>query len=339
MGFRKMTGTNKKALSNRGGIERIILPLALNFQTSESGLPERVDLLPAGERITGRDGRSWNNPNPGAVVERVNGSGIDLVLDFEHASELKAPHGEPAPAAAWLHDLRVEADGRITAGIKDWTPAGEAAVLNREYRYISPAVHYNRGTMDIVGIGSAGLTNKPNLPLAALNHEQQEDTMLKKILAKLGLAEDATEETALNAIGILQTDLQTALNSARTPPLDKFVPRADYETALNRAATAEAKITQGEKDRLEGEIETTINQALTEGKIAPASKEFYTATCRTEGGLEQFKKFVASAPKIVADSVLDGKHPEDAATALNADQTKIMTMFGNSAEDLAKFGK
>lgn len=320
-------------------MNKAILHLALNFVAGENGLPYRIDLLPAGRRIVGRDGRSWNNPHPERVADQANNRGIDLVLDFEHASELKAPQGDPAPAAGWLHDLRVEEDGRLTAAVNRWTPRGEQAVRDGEYRYISPAVLYDQKTMNIVGIGSAGLTNKPNLPLAALNHEQQEDTMLKKILAKLGLAEDATEETALNAIGTLQTNLQTAFNSARTPPLDKFVPRADYETALNRATTAEAKIAQGEKDRLEEEIVTAINQALVEGKIAPASKEFYIATCRSEGGLEQFKKFVASAPKIVADSVLDGKKPEEAATALNADQTKIMQMFGNTAEDLTTYGK
>ncbi len=75
-------------------------------------------------------------------------------------------------------------------------------------------------------------------------------------------------------------------------------------------------------------------------KNAPASKDFYVATCRSVGGLEKFKTFVASAPKIVADSGLDGKKtPGDPETALNADQTKIMQMFGNTAEDLGKFGK
>ncbi len=322
-------------------LKREVLPLALNFEATGEQLPGRIDLLPAGRRITGRDGRAWNNSDPGAVAERANSAGIDLVLDFEHASELKAPKGEPAPAAAWLHDLRVEPDGRITAAIRTWTPAGEAAVLNREYRYLSPAVNYHPRTMEIVGIGSAGLTNKPNLPLAALNHEHQEDeAMLKKILAQLGLAEDATEETALNAIGKLQTDLRTALNSAQNPPLNAFVPRADYELALNRATTAEAKIAQGEKDRLEGEIATAINQALQDGKIAPASADYYTAMCRTEGGLEQFRAFVASAPKIVAPSGLDGKGlPKGEQTALNADQARIMEMFGNTAEDLANYGK
>lgn len=316
---------------------REILPLALNFEAQGNTLPERIDLLPAGKRITGRDGRSWNNSNPAGIVERLNASSIDLVLDFEHASELKAPNGDHAPAAAWLNAFRVEPDGRITGAVKTWTPAGEAAVLNREYRYISPAVNYHPRTMEIVGIGSAGLTNKPNLALAALNHEQQEDPiMLKKILAKLGLAEDASEDMALNAIGKLHTDLQTALNSAATPSLDKFVPRADYETALNRASTAEAKIADADKAKLEGEIETAINQALTEGKIAPASKEFYVATCRTEGGLAQFKTFIASAPKIVADSVLSGKTPEGEKTGLNAQEKDIIAKMGITEEEYLK---
>lgn len=318
-------------------LQREVLPLALNFEATGEQLPGRIDLLPAGRRITGRDGRAWNNSDPGAVAERANSTGIDLVLDFEHASELKAPKGEPAPAAAWLHDLRVEPDGRITAAIRTWTPAGEAAVLNREYRYLSPAVNYHPRTMEIVGIGSAGLTNKPNLPLAALNHEHQEDeAMLKKILAQLGLAEDATEETALNAIGKLQTDLRTALNSAQNPPLNAFVPRADYELALNRATTAETKIAQGEQDRLEGEIATAINQALQDGKIAPTSSDYYTAMCRTEGGLEQFRTFVASAPKIVAPSGLDGKRPDGTKTALNAQEKDIIAKMGITEEEYLK---
>ena len=315
-------------------MKREILPLAINFQLNEAGLPDRVELLPAGRRITGRDGRAWHNLNPQAVADRTNGSGIDLVLDIEHASELKAPKGEPAPAAGWLHDLRVEGDGRITAAVNRWTPKGEQAVRDGEYRYISPAVLYDPKTMNILGIGSAGLTNKPNLPLAALNHEQQEEpTMLKKILAKLGLPEDATEETALNAVGKLQVDLQTALNSAQTPSLDKFVPKADYELALNRAITAEGKIAQGEKERLDGLIETAINQALNDGKIAPASKEYYTAMCRTEGGLDQFKTFVAAAPKIVADSTLDKKVPGENATALNAQEKDICAKLGITEEE------
>ncbi len=329
---------NTKTASNKGGVERIILPVALNFEIRDNILPDRVDLVPAGAKITGVDGRIFYNPRPQAVVDWLNQRGRDLVLDFEHATELKAPKGDPAPAAAWIHDYRVEQDGRITGAVKTWTPAGEAAVLNREYRYLSPALAISRTTGNVVGIQSVGLTNKPNLAIPALNHEQQEDPMLdtKKILKALGLPEDASEEVALNAVAKLQTDLQTALNSAQTPPMEKFVPRADYELALNRAAAAEAKIAQGEREKLEGEITTVINQAVTEGKIAPASKEYYTAMCRTEGGLAQFRTFIASAPKILADSGLDGKKAGETVTALNAQEKDICAKLGITEEEYLK---
>lgn len=319
-------------------LQRAVLGLAINMQGE--GLPERIDLLPAGERIVGRDGRTWYNPDPHGIVRLMNESGVDLVLDYEHATELRAPKGETAPAAAWLNDLRVEEDGRITAAVNRWTPAGEQAVRNQEYRYISPVLLYYPKDKRIVKFGSVGLTNKPNLPLAALNHEQQEATMLKQILQKLGLSEDATEEAALNAIDSLHNDLQSALNSAAAPPLEKFVPRAEYESALNRATTAEAAIAQVTETQRETEIVAAVNQALQEGKITPAGKDYYLAMCRQENGLEQFRTFVATAPKIVASSGLDGKAAVDTCQkALNADQLAIMQAFGNTVEDMAQFGK
>lgn len=319
-------------------LQRAVLGLAINMQGE--GLPERIDLLPAGERIVGRDGRTWYNPDPHGIVRLMNESGADLVLDYEHATELRAPKGEPAPAAAWLNDLRVEEDGRITAAVNRWTPAGEQAVRNQEYRYISPVLLYYPKDKRIVKFGSVGLTNKPNLPLAALNHEQQEATMLKQILQKLGLSEDATEEAALNAIDSLHNDLQSALNSAAAPPLEKFVPRAEYESALNRATTAEAAIAQVTEAQRETEIVAAVNQALQEGKITPAGKDYYLTMCRQENGLEQFRTFVATAPKIVASSGLDGKAAVDTCQkALNADQLAIMQAFGNTVEDMAQYGK
>lgn len=305
-------------------------------------LAQWVELVPAGP-VVGRDGRSWNNAEPQGIITAFVEGNVDLPVDLEHSTELKAPKGEPAPAVGWVKEL--EDRGGAIWGWVEWNATGRELVEGKQYRYLSPVILYNKDDGLIVGLLSVGLTNRPNLHLQALNNQQgrvdaKEPTMLKKILAALGLPEDATEATALNAIGVLQTDLQTARNSAQTPSLDKFVPRADFEAALNRATTAEAKLAQGERERLEADIETALNQALTEGKIAPASKEFYAATCRAEGGLEQFKQFLASAPPIVGASGLDGKSPGDPhQAALNADQTTIMRMFGNSAEDLAKYGK
>ena len=162
---------------------------------------------------------------------------------------------------------------------------------------------------------------------------------LKKLLARLGLPETANLEEALNAIGQMKTDLVTALNRAETPSLEKFVPRADYDQALTRAANAETKLAEQAKTQLEAAVNSEIEAALRAGKITPATKDFYFSMCRQEGGLDQFKKFVAAAPVVGEPSGLDKKPPEDNGVALNAEQKKIAAMFGNSEDDLKKYGQ
>lgn len=316
--------------------------VALNFELPADGsVPEWIELIPAGQVVRGRDGRQWLNDNPQAILDAFATDGRDIPLDWEHSTELQAPEGKPAPAAGWGRQLQLR-DGGAVWGRFEWTPRGRACVENREYRYISPVFVFDKQTRRIVRIDSVGLTNRPNLHLTALNRyqpEPKETTMLKKLLVKLGLPEDATEAQALNAIGKLESDLQTALNRAQTPSLDKFVPRADYDSALARATNAEQKLQDKETAELETAINREVDDALKAGKITPATKDFYAAMCRQEGGLDQFRKFVEAAPVVGRPSELDNKSPETGGKALNAEVKQLADMFGNSAEDLAKYGQ
>ncbi|MCF6267626.1 MAG: phage protease [Desulfuromusa sp.] len=317
--------------------------IALNFEfpARADNLPERIMLIPGGAEIEGRDGRKWKNDKPQRIIDYLLATNRDLVLDFEHSTEIKAPAGEPAPAAAWLSNFALDENGAVTAAVNSWTPAGEKAVTDKEYRYISPVILYDQKTMQIAGISSVGLTNRPNLFVPALNQETrttEEEMKLEDLLKKLGLPAAATLEQALNAIQKLQGDLQTAMNRETTPDLTKFVPRADYDQVLERATNSEKKLETDAKEKLETAINSEVDTALKAGKIAPASKDFYVAMCRTEDGLTQFKQFLESAPVIVDPSDLDTREQPDSGKALNAEQKQIADMFGNSAEDLKKYG-
>jgi len=315
--------------------------LAMNsiLMAGEAGqVPEWSELIPAGQ-VIGRDGRSWNNASPELILAEFAAGGADLPVDLEHSTELKAPQGEPAPAAGWVKELQNRA-GAIWGRI-EWNAQGQELVGAKAYRYLSPVIVYQRDSGLIVGLSSVGLTNRPNLRLPALNQQQQqEDSMdLKQLLAALGLAETATFAEALNRIAAVKGDLATAMNRADNPPLDKFVPRADHDAVLARATNAEKKLTDLEKAGTEEKIETAIQGALSDGKITPATADYHRAQCRQEGGLERFAEYVKAAPALGEGSGLDGKKPETGTgTALNADQAKIAKMFGNSAEDLKKYG-
>ncbi|AUB83764.1 phage protease [Candidatus Thiodictyon syntrophicum] len=122
-------------------------------------------LAPAGI-IVGRDGRTFSNPAPGPVVERFQAGGVDLPLDTEHATHIRAPAGLDAPAAGWIEAMEQRA-GEVWGRVK-WTEAGAAAVRSRGYRYYSPAYTLN-AAQEVIAVQSVGLTNKPNLDLPALN--------------------------------------------------------------------------------------------------------------------------------------------------------------------------
>lgn len=312
--------------------------LALNMELPGGEIPEWVELLPAGHIVTGRDGRAWRNSNPQGVVDQFVNRNVDLVIDWEHASEHRAPNGQDAPAAGWVKELVVR-DGAVWGRV-EWTERAIAQLQRKEYRYLSPVFLFTRDENQIARLSSAGLTNQPNLELTALNQQthQEELPVWKELLKKLGLSEDATEAQAIAALNQIQADLDTAKNRESTPSLDKYVPRADFDQAQQRAANAEQTLNTLKKEREDETIETAINQALEDGKIAPATVDYHKAQCRTEGGLERFKTFVESAPAITGDSGLDGRKAPGSDKALNAETLQIAGMMGNSEEDLKKYG-
>jgi phage I-like protein len=303
-------------------------------------LPEWVCLVPAGA-VVGRDGRSWNNSRPEGIIASFSELARDLPIDIEHSTELKAPKGEPAPAIGWVKNLEAR-NGEIWGRVQ-WNPAGRQLVGEQSYRYLSPVIIYQPNSGTIVGLTSVGVTNQPNLKLPALNHQHgvctpEENIMLKALLAALALPENAGEAEALAKVTSLKSELATATNRAENPSLEKFVPRADYDAALGKANNAEQQLAQIKKDQLETAVNTAIEQALKDGKITPATADYHRAQCRQEGGLERFKTYCAAAPVLGGDSGLGSKEQEG-TKALNAEQEKIAGMFGNSAEDLAKYGK
>jgi phage I-like protein len=317
--------------------------VALNFEFSPGAhVPDWIELLPAGPEIKGRDGRAWRMDDPQAIIEAFLADVKDLPVDIEHATELKAPEGNPAPAVGWIKALEVRNGG--VWGRVEWTNDGGFTVSERQYRYISPVFQYDKTTKQILRLTSAALTNQPNLALQALNregqteHEEEPDMDLKQLLAALGLPETATLGEALNHIGKMKADLATALNRAESPSLDKFVPREDYTLALNRATAAETALADVKKAEMETAINTEINAALKDGKITPATVDYHKASCRQEGGLARFKEYVKAAPAIGGSSGLDDRQVDGDGKALNSEVKTVAAMMGNSEEDLKKYG-
>ncbi|MDE1465616.1 phage protease [Spartinivicinus poritis] len=307
-------------------------PILQAIETSQA--PQWVQLIPAGVDVVGRDGRTWINDNPQAIVRAFNSSGVELPIDIEHASEHKAPKGEPAPAVAWVKQLEAREGGSIW-GLVAWNREGDTLVTSKQYRYLSPVFTYETDSRRILRLSSAGLTNQPNLHLTALNQRQsqEEPTMDEKLLAALGLEPGATVEQAINAINQLKANEQKALNQQQTPDLNKFVPRSDYDKAINRAQSAELEIKKQQEKALNAEIETLIDKALKDGVITPASVEYHKSCCRQEKGLELFKQYVMQGPKVVQDVGNFDKKPPESSDKLTEEDKAVCHMLGLSEKE------
>lgn len=289
-------------------------------------LPEWLPMIPAGT-FTGRDGRSWINDNPASVVS-ASFRYPKLPFDMEHATELKGPKGEEAPAYAWIDALRVNDDGSIDAHI-EWTADGEAIVRGKKYRYYSPAF-FNTADAQVTRLSSAGLTNKPNLYLPALNSENTM-TVPVQIATVLGLAATASVDDAVSAIQTIQSNEKVALNRAQNPDLSKFIPVETHQLALNRAETAESRL----KELDDKTATSLVDDAVTSGKVAPANREMYLALCRTEEGRQQFTAFMQTAPVLVNADPTKGKENKGQAELTETELAMCRSMGLTKEEFLA----
>lgn len=82
-------------------------------------VPDWIELIPAGPAITGIDGRQWINDMPDRIVAAFTARIHPMVVDYEHASEHRAPQGLDAPAAGWID--RLENRNDAIWGHVEWT--------------------------------------------------------------------------------------------------------------------------------------------------------------------------------------------------------------------------
>lgn len=311
--------------------------LCAEIALTDAAPPAEVELIPAPDAdgmVVGRDGRRWvfDASARNHVLQNFASAGLDVVVDRDHASELKAPLGDESPAAAWITKLHVTPEGALR-GTASWTPRAASQIADREYRYLSPAFDYDPASKRITRLVSVGLTNRPNLRVPALNSQESlMDKLHAAIATALGLPDTATVDEAVAAIGKLRGDLSsatTAMNSA-TPPLDRFVPRADFDALATRATNAEQRLREHADNAHKAAVETEIDAALKAGKIPPASVDYHRACCATAQGLDAFRAYVGAAPVIAPDSASKPGAPPSTTTALNADEQRICELAGIS---------
>ena len=335
------------------------LKLVSDDSVTQTTAPTDIQLTPVG-RFRAHDGRPFDAPE-GWYVDAQIGTHLaelaaqsqnDFVIDYEHQTLHKERNGQPAPAAGWFKHLEYrEGSGLWAVGVK-WTPQAEHAILNGQYRYISPVFSYEPQTGRLLAIKMAAITNSPGLDgmqdLASLtldqfNHLQQEDVPMKSLLVKLGLSDSATEEQAVAALTVIQDQAKKATEAesqvaALTKQLNaepdpaKFVP-IDTVKAL-----------QGQLASLSAQVQTTsaeqaVEQAIKDGKLIPAQKDWAMGLAKSNlAALNEYLNGVNPIAALAQQQAPKGNQPEKTA-ALTAEQKQAAKALGIPEAEYLAFMK
>lgn len=279
----------------------------LNFEGFSAGLDDRITLIPKSGVFQGVDGRSFINSNPAAVIERWMKTGHEIPVDIEHSTEIRRPHGLPAPAVGWISDLKADESGSVS-GLVRWTDEGRELIESGKYRYYSPAYLVTRDSGEIVGVKSVGLTNVPNLGVPALNTEEDEGENMENlqvICNSLGIAENSTP-----------LEIATEINSLQ-----------------ERVRKAEARVQEMEDMAFRTELNGAVEKGIREGKIMPSQKDYFLTSINTAKDLDAFNAMCEKSPKIIGSSEEVTGRPEATATSLNSEEKSVLEALGVSVEE------
>lgn len=233
---------------------------------------------------------------------------IDLAVDYKHENE--------DIAAGWFQNIFLADDGATLLAEVKWTPKGEAALRDREFRYIS--AEFSRDYQkDKSGqkygptLLGAGLTNRPVIkgmqpvmelselpkPTKGANQMDEKDKKIAELEAKVAELTKMLDGQELAAKEVSQKagDYQKQLG--------------EVTAQLSEKTSALEKI---EADKKLAEKKATFDKMLSEGKACEAQRDAYMAS--------DFVKFTELASAVKLDDNGDGTPPPAPVGGDAADQ-------------------
>lgn len=317
----------------------IAIRLALTALGATLKAPEWILLLPAGD-ITTRDGRVLRNVSPDTILASFASDQRDIPIDYEHATEVRAPEGLSAPAVGWINELKVE--GGEIFGKVDWTAAGRQDVESRAYRYISPVVHLAPEERTVLRISSVALTNDPALYIKSLLNrreapETQKDTAMLKAIAKaLNLAETATEAEILSAIAVQHSEKEQLSAKVAKPDPAMFVLRTEHDTLITTCAQLRAEVKTLKDADTEKEVVALVDGAISAGKVIPAIRDSELELCRAIGATKYQERLSKLTATLTPGEDETRREPGKPTGKLDDAQKEMCRRLGVSEEDYLK---
>lgn len=148
----------------------------------------------------------------------------------------------------------------------------------------------------------------------------------RKAIAKAaGLAEDASAQDVEKAVAAAKA------SAGGDPDPNAFVPRAEFDRVQER-------LTSLETDTATASATAAVDQAIKDGKVTPASREWALGYARKDA--DGFAEFVKGAPTILSSGrVAPAGKPGEGGDALTDEERAVCRATGLSEEDFIKSRK
>ena len=327
------------------------LPAAAQGADAATSLTSLIQLTPFGSfrAYDGRPGSlecgydDWQvNANSLAAMQ-TGERGNDVVVDFAHKTIFGA--GVDAPAAGWIKRSALAiiddttGDNPSASGLwatVDWTPRGRQAVLDGDYKYISPVFTCDKQG-NVTGLHSVALTNDPALsnmaavalsaqvPFPSTQFKKETPMLLAALVAALGLAQDTTDAAALSSIAALKAD-NTRLAGAAFDPI-KHIPMEQYTALQAQHAALSAQVDAAGKT-------AALTAALADGRILPAQRDYWAA--QPLAALTEYLKVAQPIAALSGQQSTSTAGADDKPQALSAAELHVCTVTNISPEAFAK---
>jgi phage I-like protein len=288
-----------------------------------------IHLLPAGT-FTGIDGRGPYDATDLegiALASRDYAGQRQMVLDYDHGTDLARQSGAPAIAAGWIVGLQVRDDG--IWGLAELTEKAAAHVAAREYRYLSPVFRHDKAGK-VSAILRASLTNSPNLDMLTALGSAEDTTTMDDFVAQLrellGLPVDADKPAIITALA----GKLTAVQSAEPDPA-KYVPIGQFQRTLNELN----QLRQGVSKQA---AEDHVDEQIGKGRLLPWMRDWAVSLCMSN--LSAFDDFLAGiGPGFAKLRTIThaGRLPASSHSAIDAQDAEIARNMGFEPEAFAAF--
>lgn len=335
--------------------------IACSFELGSDGSTNgRIQLFPFGrffpaDKREGSEGGWYVDDSNGAMLaDQINLLAIDLMIDYEHQTLYIEQNGQPNPAAGWIKRAEYISGEGLFADV-EWTAKASQQIKAKEYRYISP-LFIPEQDGKVTKVLNAALTNRPALhnlaeAFALSSQFNQKDIVMLKLLQQLFGADNATEDeikqklTALcetkgtSQVALSEVYIELHKQSAEVVALNEQVKKGVDPTQY--VALAEMKAVQDELTSLKtqmtaNKVDALVSQALSEGRLLPAQKEWATHLGKTNlQALSDYLETTVPNPALVANQAKE-KPVERNVVALSDAEKATAKMLGMSEAEFIK---